>query len=64
MAGLLARTADYQPVAPPGPGPRYDRVVYLASPAARSVVDRAAATVPSVQRPRLVVRDLPEGAVL
>jgi hypothetical protein len=30
MAGLLARTAGYQPGAPPGPGPRYDRVVYLA----------------------------------
>jgi hypothetical protein len=43
MAGLLARTADYQPAVPPGPRPRYDRVVYLASPAARSVVDRAAA---------------------
>ena len=43
MAGLLARTADYQPAAPPGPGPRYHRVVYLASPAARSIVDRAAA---------------------
>ena len=44
MAGLLARTADYQPAAPPGPGPRYDRVVYLAAPAARSIVDRAAAS--------------------
>jgi hypothetical protein len=64
MAGLLARTADYQPAAPPSPRARYDRVVYLASPAARSVVDRAAATVPSGQRPRLVVRDLPEAAVL
>jgi hypothetical protein len=64
MAGLFARTADYQPTAPPGPGPRYDRVVYLASPAARSIVDRAAASVPGAQRSRLVVRDLPEGAVL
>jgi hypothetical protein len=64
MAGLLARTADYQPIAPPGPGPRYDRVVYLASPAARSIVDRAAAAQPAALRSRLVVRDLPEGAVL
>jgi hypothetical protein len=64
MAGLLARTVDYQPGAPPGPGPRYDRVVYLASPAARSVVGRAAAVLPPGQRSRLVVRDLPAGAVL
>ena len=63
MAGLLARAADYQPGAPPGPGPRYDRVVYLAAPAARGVVERAAASVPAGQRGRLVVRDLPGGAV-
>jgi hypothetical protein len=36
MAGLLARSTDYQPAAPSGPGPRYDRAVYLASPPARS----------------------------
>jgi hypothetical protein len=64
MAGLLARTADYQPSAAPGPNPRYDRVIYLASAPARSVVERAAANVAGAQRSRLVVRDLPEGAVL
>jgi hypothetical protein len=64
MAGLLARTADYQPDASPGPGARYDRVIYLASAPARSVVERAAASVPGAQRYRLVVRDLPDGAVL
>jgi hypothetical protein len=64
MAGLLARTAGYQLAAPPGPAPRYDRVVYLASPAARSVVDRAAAAMADPQRSRLVVRDLPDQAVL
>jgi hypothetical protein len=64
MAGLLARTADYQPGALPGRVPRYDRVVYLASPAARSVVDRAAAELPAARGGRLVVRDLPPGAVL
>jgi len=64
MAGLLARTAGYQPAAEPGPGPRYHRVVYLASPAARSIVDRAAAAQPAALRSRLVVRDLPGGAVL
>jgi hypothetical protein len=59
-----ARTADYQPGAPPGPGPRYDRVVYLAAAPARSVVERAAASLPRGQRTRVVVRDLPAGAVL
>jgi hypothetical protein len=64
MAGLLGRTADCQPAARPGPGQRYDRVVYLASPAACSVVDRAAAALPGAQRSRLVIRDLPDRAVL
>jgi hypothetical protein len=63
MAGLLARTADYQPGARPGPGPRYDRVVYLASPAARSVVDRAAAALPAGLRARVTARELPPQAV-
>jgi len=63
MGGLLARTADYQPGARPGPGPRYDRVVYLASPAARAVVDRAAAALPAGLRARVTVRELPPGAV-
>jgi hypothetical protein len=64
MAGMLARAADYQPGARPGPAPRYHRVVYLTSPAARGVVDRAAATLPAPVRSRMVVRDLPAGAVL
>jgi hypothetical protein len=64
MAGLLARTTDYQPTAPPDPGPRYHRLIYLSAPAARSIVDRAATTLPAAQRARLVVRDLPEGSVL
>jgi hypothetical protein len=50
MSTMLARTTSYQAAAAPGPKPRYDRVVYLASPAARSVVDRAAATLPDAQR--------------
>jgi hypothetical protein len=64
MSGLLTRTADYQPAARPGPGPRYHRVVYLTAPAARGVVDRAAAELPAELRARLVVRELPPGAVL
>jgi hypothetical protein len=63
MHGLLNRTADYQPGARPGTGPRYHRVIYLAAPAAHGVVDRAAA-LPDPLRSRLAVRDLPPGAVL
>src|SRR5690348_10804873 len=44
MTGLLDRTADYRSQAPGGRVPRYDRVVYLCAPAARSVVTRAAAS--------------------
>jgi hypothetical protein len=64
MAGMLARAADYQPGARPAPGPRCHRVVYLTSPAARAVVDRAAATLAAPVRGRMVVRDLPPGACL
>ena len=64
MSGLLARASDYQPAARPGRGPRYQRVIYLAAPAARGVVDRAAGALAGPLRSRLVVRDLPPGAVL
>jgi hypothetical protein len=64
MTQALTRTADYQPDARPGTGPRYDRVIYLAAPAARSVVDRAADAVPGPLRARLAVRGLPDGALL
>jgi hypothetical protein len=64
MTAALTRAADYQPGAPSGSGPRYDRVIYLVAPAARSVVDRAAGAVPGPLRLRLTVRDLPEGALL
>ena len=63
MAGLLARTSDYQPDAVPGDRPRYDRVVYLAAPAAKGVTERAAATLPGPIAARITVRDLPAGAV-
>jgi hypothetical protein len=39
-------------------------VVYLASPAARPVVARAARELPAGQRARVAVRDLPPTAVL
>jgi hypothetical protein len=64
MSGLLARASDYQPGARSGPGPRYHRVIYLTSPAARGMVDRAAAALPAQLGARLTVRDLPPGAVL
>jgi hypothetical protein len=64
MAGLLTRTADYYPDSAPAPEPRYDRVVYLAAPAARGVTDRAAASLPPPLAARVTVRDLPPGAVL
>ena len=43
--------------------PRYDRVIYLASPAARGVTNRAAAALPAHLRGRVSVRDLPSGAL-
>jgi hypothetical protein len=64
MAGLLARTTDYYPDSPAGDRPRYDRIVYLASPGARGVCERAAATLPAPAAARITVRDLPEGALL
>jgi hypothetical protein len=64
MTGLVNRTADYYPDSPPGPGRRYDRVVYLAATAARGVTERAAASLPPTLRPRVTVRDLTHGAVL
>jgi hypothetical protein len=64
MAALLSRTADYSPGSPPGTGPRYDLVVYLAAPAARGVTGRAATSLPPPLRGRVTVRDLPQGAVL
>ena len=63
MRGLLARTSDYGPGAATAQGPRYAQVVYLAAPAARPVVTRAIAALPAPFQPRIVVRDLPEGAV-
>jgi hypothetical protein len=64
MTGLVTRTTDYHSDAAPGSGPRYDRVIYLAAPAARGVTERAAASLPPHLRPRVTVRDLPVGAVL
>lgn len=64
MTGLLAHTGGYKPgVRPPG-ALSYDRVIYLTTPAARPVVDRARAELPAHLATRLTVRDLPPGAVL
>jgi hypothetical protein len=64
MSGLLSATTGHQPSAGRGTASRFDRVVYLTAPAARGVVDRAAASLPGGLRDRLVVRALPPGAVL
>ena len=63
MTSLLTRTAGWGPGARPGPGPRYDHVVYLCAPAARPRPDRAAASLPCPLAARVDVRDLPEGAL-
>lgn len=60
MSGLLTLTDQDQPSRPP----RYDRVIYLCAAPARPVAERAAAALPSRLTARLVVRDLPDGAVL
>jgi hypothetical protein len=64
MTGLLTRTSDYHPGAEPRARPRYDRVVYLVTPAAKGVTERAAASLPPAHQARITVRDLPPGAVL
>src|SRR5450755_3480220 len=64
MRGLLARTSDYGPDAVRAHGPRYVQVVYLTAPAARPVVTRAVDALPVPLQPRIVIRDLPEGAAL
>jgi hypothetical protein len=64
MTALLTRSADYHPGAARSARPRYDRVVYLTTPAARSVTGRAAASLAGPLAARVTVRDLPDGAVL
>ena len=41
---------------------QYTQVIYLTAPAARTVVTRAAASLPPGEQSRMVVRDLPESA--
>jgi hypothetical protein len=64
MAGLLYRRTGYSPGAKPCDRPRYDRAVYLVAPPARSVVTRAAATLPAPLQARITIRDLPPEALL
>jgi hypothetical protein len=63
MTGLLERRTGYSPGAPRHDQPRYDRAVYLTSPAARSVVRRAAASLPAPLRAQVTIRDLPPEAL-
>ena len=62
MGGLLDRRHGYSPGAARRDRPRYDRAVYLVSPATRSVVRRAAATLPGPLQARVTIRDLPREA--
>jgi hypothetical protein len=62
MAELLARTRDYGDDAAPGVAPRYARVLYVCSPAARGVVTRACGMLPAELAARVDIRSLPEGA--
>ena len=64
MRALLECASDYGPGAAAGHGPRYGQVVYLTAPAARPVVIRAVDALPAPLAPRVVVRDLPEGAAM
>jgi hypothetical protein len=41
---------------------RYAQVAYLTAPAARSVVTRAAGSLPAGEQPRVVIRELPAAA--
>ena len=62
MTSLLERRRGYSLAAPAHDRPRYDRAVYLTSPAARSVVQRARASLPGPLQARVTVRDLPAEA--
>jgi hypothetical protein len=64
MGGLLYRRTGYRPGAKPHDRPRYDRAVYLVAPPARTVVTRAAATLPAPLQARITVRDLLPEAML
>ena len=63
MQNLLARTSDYAPGSPRSRAARYAQVIYLTAPPAAPVVTRAVNVLPAPLAPRVVVRDLPEGAV-
>jgi hypothetical protein len=62
MRALLARTSDYGPSEPAGPGARYAQVIYLTAAPARPIVGRAINALPAPMQHRIVVRDLPPGA--
>jgi hypothetical protein len=63
MAEMAARTTDYGDEPQAGPVARYARVLYVCSPAARGVVERARELLPEPTAARVEVRSLPEGAL-
>lgn len=66
MGEVLARTADYGE--PPGTGsnaaPRYARVLYVVSSAARATVEAARASLPPQAAARIEIQPAPAGAIL
>lgn len=72
MAELLGRTADYGEPATTGgkagpsgaSAPRYGRVLYVVSSAARATVEAARASLPAQAAARIEIQPLPAGALL
>ncbi|MBM7784897.1 hypothetical protein [Tenggerimyces flavus] len=65
MAQLLGRTGDYgEPPNRLGGTPRYARVLYVVSAAARATVEAARASLPAQAADRIEIQPLPAGAVL
>jgi hypothetical protein len=63
MAEMAARATDYGDETAPGGVARYARVLYVCSPAALGVVERARGLLPEPAAARVEVRTLPAGAL-
>jgi hypothetical protein len=63
MAEMAVRTTDYGDEGPPGGAARYARVLYVCSPAAQGVAERARELLPAGVAGRVEVRSLPSGAL-
>ena len=61
MRDLLARSSDYGPAAPAGPGPRSARWIYLTAHRPRRRGEPGSRRAARTAGPPIVVHDLPEG---